>query len=135
MLSLFDKKFDINQLRQPLADSIKALVTAAKWAFFAWLTGVLVGMVGIIFHKGLDFVTAARTAHSWLILLLPVGGLLIAGLYHLFRNTKDTGTNLVLSAIHSGAEIPLRMAPLIFISTLVTHLCGGSAGREGAALL
>ncbi|MCI5620996.1 MAG: chloride channel protein [Lachnospiraceae bacterium] len=134
MLSLFDKKFDINQLRQPLADSIKALVTAAKWAFFALLTGVLVGMVGIIFHKGLDFVTAARTAHSWLILLLPVGGLLIVGLYHLFRNTKDTGTNLVLSAIHSGAEIPLRMAPLIFISTLVTHLCGGSAGREGAAL-
>ena len=55
-------------------------------------------------------------------------------LYHLLHDEKDTGTNLVLSAIHSGDEIPLRMAPLIFISTLITHLFGGSAGREGAAL-
>ncbi len=47
---------------------------------------------------------------------------------------KDTGTNLVSSAIHSNENIPLRMAPLIFIATLLTHLFGGSAGREGAAL-
>ena len=82
----------------------------------------------------MSYVTFLRTAHSWLILLLPAGGLVIVGLYHLFHDEKDTGTNLVISAIHSGDELPFRMAPLIFISTLITHLFGGSAGREGAAL-
>ena len=60
--------------------------------------------------------------------------LCIVGMYHLLHDEKDSGTNLVLSAIHSGEEIPLRMAPLIFLSTLITHIGGGSAGREGAAL-
>ena len=72
--------------------------------------------------------------YPWLIFFLPLGGIMIILLYHLLHDEKDTGTNLVLSAIHSGDEIPLRMAPLIFISTLITHLFGGSAGREGAAL-
>lgn len=72
--------------------------------------------------------------NPWLIFLLPVGGILIVGAYRLLHDERDTGTNLVLSAIHSGDELPLRMAPLIFISTLITHLFGGSAGREGAAL-
>lgn len=67
-------------------------------------------------------------------LTLPFGGLCIVGMYHLLHDEKDSGTNLVLSAIHSGEEIPLRMAPLIFLSTLITHIGGGSAGREGAAL-
>ena len=68
-----------------------------------------------------------------LILFLPLAGVLIVWLYHLLHDEKDTGTNLVLSAIHSNENIPLRMAPLIFIATLLTHLFGGSAGREGAA--
>ena len=72
--------------------------------------------------------------HPWLIFLLPVSGILIVGCYRLLHDEKDTGTNLVLSAIHSDEDLPLRMAPLIFISTLITHLFGGSAGREGAAL-
>lgn len=72
--------------------------------------------------------------HLWLLYLLPLGGIVIVGLYRLLKDENDTGTNLVLSAIHSNEEIPLRMAPLIFISTVITHLFGGSAGREGAAL-
>ena len=75
-----------------------------------------------------------REKNPWLLFFLPIGGLLIVGSYRLLHDEKDTGTNLVLSAIHSGDNLPLRMAPLIFISTLITHLLGGSAGREGAAL-
>ena len=56
--------------------------------------------------------------HLWLLYLLPLGGIVIVGLYRLLKDENDTGTNLVLSAIHSNEEIPLRMAPLIFISTV-----------------
>ena len=77
---------------------------------------------------------ASRAEYPWLIWLLPFGGLLIVGAYHLLHDEKDSGTNLVLSSIHSGDNLPARMAPLIFVSTLITHLLGGSAGREGAAL-
>jgi H+/Cl- antiporter ClcA len=80
------------------------------------------------------YVTNMRAMHPWLIYFLPLGGLVIVGAYHLMHDEKDTGTNLVLSSIHSGDHLPLRMAPLIFVSTLITHLFGGSAGREGAAL-
>ncbi|MCD7864937.1 MAG: chloride channel protein [Clostridiales bacterium] len=110
------------------------LKTSLKWILFAVLSGILIGFVGIAFYYGMDFVTDWRAQYPWLIFFLPGGGLAIVGLYHLLHNEKDAGTNLVLSAIHSNENIPLRMAPLIFISTLITHLFGGSAGREGAAL-
>ncbi len=112
----------------------RQLAASVKWIIFAVLVGALVGLVGVAFYFGLDIVTACRTAHPWLLFFLPFGGLAIVGLYHLLHDERDTGTNLVLSAIHSGDNIPLRMAPLIFFSTLLTHLFGGSAGREGAAL-
>ena len=105
-----------------------------RWILFAVLSGIIIGFVGTAFYYGMQAVTDIRTAHPWLIFFLPAGGLAIVGLYHLLHDEKDTGTNLVLSAIHSNDNIPLRMAPLIFISTLITHLFGGSAGREGAAL-
>ncbi len=110
------------------------LITSAKWVIFAILVGVIVGLCAIAFYICLDEVTGLRAQHAWLIFLLPVGGLLIMGLYTLLHDENDGGTNLVISAIHSGDELPFRMAPLIFLSTLITHLCGGSAGREGAAL-
>jgi H+/Cl- antiporter ClcA len=109
-------------------------VVSVKWVIFAILAGLVVGLCGTAFYYGMTLVTVLRAQNPWLIFLLPVGGLIIVGLYHLFHDEKDTGTNLVISAIHSGDELPFRMAPLIFISTLITHLFGGSAGREGAAL-
>ena len=111
----------------------RALVSV-KWVIFAILIGGIVGLCGTAFYFCLTFVTVLRGQNPWLLYLLPVGGLIIVGAYHLLRDEKDTGTNLVISAIHSDDELPLRMAPLIFISTLITHLFGGSAGREGAAL-
>ena len=121
-------------LKQTLQKYGLQLKTSIRWILFAILSGVIIGFVGTAFYYGMQSVTDLRHLHPWLIFLLPGGGLAIVGLYHLLHDEKDTGTNLVLSAIHSGNNIPLRMAPLIFVSTLITHLFGGSAGREGAAL-
>lgn len=101
---------------------------------FAVLIGLLVGGVGIAFHFGIDLVTGLRQTHPWLILFLPVGGLAIILLYQACGMEKDRGTNLVLVAVREHEPMRLRTAPLIFISTVITHLVGGSAGREGAAL-
>ena len=114
--------------------NLQRTITSIKWVIFSMLVGLIVGLCGTAYYKGQYFVTQTRIEHPWLIFLLPFAGLLIVGLYHALKNSNDGGTNLVISAIHSGDELPLRMAPLIFISTLITHLFGGSAGREGAAL-
>jgi H+/Cl- antiporter ClcA len=108
--------------------------TAIKWVVFSIISGVVIGLVGTLFYFSMSFVTGFRGTHPWLIFLLPFGGLFIVWVYHVTHNENDKGTNLVLSSIHSNDDIPLKMAPLIFISTLITHLLGGSAGREGAAL-
>ena len=121
-------------IKHKIAHNAHRALVSVKWDIFAILVGTIVGLCGSAFYFGMSYVTFLRTAHPWLILLLPAGGLVIVGLYHLFHDEKDTGTNLVISAIHSGDELPFRMAPLIFVSTLITHLFGGSAGREGAAL-
>lgn len=105
-----------------------------RWLLLSLVTGAIVGGVGAAFAWGMTLVTSLRTQHPWLLLLLPVSGLAIVGLYRICHFEKDSGTNTVLSTLHAKAEIPARMAPLIFISTMLTHICGGSSGREGAAL-
>ena len=120
--------------RDWLLENLQQLKISLKWIVFAAISGTAVGIVGTLFHFCLAGVTQSRAERPWLIWLLPFGGLLIIGAYHLLQHEKDSGTNLVLSSIHSGDRLPLRMAPLIFLSTLITHLLGGSAGREGAAL-
>lgn len=124
------KKFYIRHIR-PL---LKNTAITAKWVVFGALTGAIVSVVGSAFYFLLSYVNTVREQNSWIIFLLPVGGLVIVALYKLLHNEKDGGTNLVISAIHSGNRIPLRMTPSIFFSTAITHLFGGSAGREGAAL-
>ena len=121
-------------VKHKIHHNLHRFVVSCKWVIFSILVGLIVGFIGTVFFLGLSFVTIIRTQNPWLIYLLPIGGLAIVGCYHLFRDANDAGTNLVISAIHSGDELPLRMAPLIFLSTLITHLFGGSAGREGAAL-
>lgn len=121
-------------IRHKIRHNLQRMRTSVKWVIFAIISGIVVGLVGTAFYFCMDKVTRLRGSHPWLIWLLPVGGLVIVGAYHLLHDEKDTGTNLVISSIHSGDNLPLRMAPLIFISTLITHLLGGSAGREGAAL-
>jgi H+/Cl- antiporter ClcA len=121
-------------IKHKIEHNIRRATVSVKWVIFAVLVGSVVGLCGTAFYYGMSYVTGLRASHPWLIFLLPAGGLAITGLYHLFHDEKDTGTNLVISAIHSGDELPFKMAPLIFVSTLITHLFGGSAGREGAAL-
>ena len=105
-----------------------------RWVFYSVLMGVLVGFIGIAFVYAIQWVTAFRTGHWWTVLTLPAGGLLIVWLYRISHDQNDKGTNMVLASLRAETELPMQMAPLIFISTVVTHFCGGSAGREGAAL-
>lgn len=105
-----------------------------RWMILAAITGLVVGGVGILFVKGLGLANDFRGEHPQMILGLPLAGLLIVFLYRICKNENDKGTNLVISTLHSESQMPFRMAPLIFVSTILTHLFGGSAGREGAAL-
>lgn len=108
--------------------------TFVRWGIFSGLTGLIVGAFSTLFAECLIFVTGFREENPWMIFFLPLAGVLIVFLYGIFHYKNDQGTNMVLSTIHAETELPFRMAPLIFISTILTHLFGGSAGREGAAL-
>ena len=105
-----------------------------KWVLFACIIGFVVGGVSTGFYHCFEFVTGLRLRHEWLLWLLPVGGMAIVLLYRICDMEKDRGTNFVLMAVRENQPLPLRTAPLVFISTLITHLLGGSAGREGAIL-
>ena len=108
--------------------------TFLKWLLFAAVIGLVVGCVGTGFSYALTAVTNLRTARPWLLGLLPLGGVSIVLLYRVCGMEKDRGTNFVLAAVRENAALPLRTAPLVFLSTVITHLVGGSSGREGAIL-
>ena len=105
-----------------------------KWSFYACGIGVLVGLVAIVFHEGIDWATHLRGEHPMMVWALPIGGMIIVLLYRVCGMEKDRGTNLVLVAVREAEQMKLRTTPLIFTATILTHLVGGSAGREGAAL-
>ena len=105
-----------------------------KWGLLGLLMGVIGGLLGALFHHALHFVTHIRTENSWLIFLLPVGGLLTVGLYMLLFKGRNRGTNEIIDAVLNGQSVNPLIAPGIFVATSITHLFGGSAGREGAAL-
>ncbi|MBE6010534.1 MAG: chloride channel protein, partial [Lachnospiraceae bacterium] len=110
------------------------LKSAIKWVLFAILLGVILGFVGALFFKLTGLAGSFRELHPWMIFLLPGAGLLIAVLYYHIGDIKDPGTNLVFESVRAKEKLPPQMAPLIFVCTVITHLFGGSAGREGAAL-
>lgn len=105
-----------------------------RWMATSIFIGISVGAVGTFFYHAMSFVTGCRTSYPGLIYFLPFAGLLIIFLYRFSGQYNNTGTNLILTAIQSDNHISIKVAPLILISTLITHLFGGSAGREGAAL-
>ncbi len=104
-----------------------------KWLIVSMGAGLLLGLIGSAFYHLLAAANAFRTEHPQIIYFLPFSGFIIVFLY---RMAKDDGlnTNIILSAIHSDTNVPLKITPLIFISTIITNLFGGSAGREGAAV-
>ena len=96
---------------------------------------VVAGSASALFLWSLERVTARQWHHPWLLWLLPVGGVAVGLLYHHLGKGSDKGNNLLIDEIHRpGGGVPARMAPLVLIGTLVTHLFGGSAGREGTAV-
>ncbi len=104
-----------------------------KWLILAGVVGVLCGGIGAAFYHAIVGVTNLRTQHPWLLLTLPVAGLLIVALYKI-TGTEGQGTNEVIDAVQDGKPMQVLLLPAIFIASVLTHLAGGSAGREGAAL-
>ncbi|MEG1989107.1 MAG: chloride channel protein [Oscillibacter sp.] len=117
-----------------LADRVcRYLGALIKWLVLAVVTGVCCGIMGSLFHIGVARATALRGEFPWLLWCLPLFGLAIVGLYKLTR-TEGQGTNDIIDAVHRGKALSFWLLPAIFFSTILTHLGGGSAGREGAAL-
>ncbi|GAA3999818.1 voltage-gated chloride channel family protein [Hymenobacter fastidiosus] len=116
-------------------DTVATAFFLLRWLLLSVLVGALAGTASALFLVSLDGVTRWRELHPWILLLLPVAGLVIGLAYHYFGDRVVRGNNLLLEEIHSpGTLIPLRMVPLVLGGTLLTHLFGGSAGREGTAV-
>ena len=123
----------MDRLKERLAHIGLYVAALLKWVAVGALVGGVGGFVGAAFHLGVGYATGVRQAHPWILYLLPLGGVVIAGLYKLCK-LEGKGTNAVIESVHFGKSIPTLLVPLIFVSTVITHLLGGSAGREGAAL-
>lgn len=125
--------FDRNHLRQRLRSVGLYTAVLAKWTLLSVVVGGLCGAVGAVFHLSVHYASETREVYPWLLWCLPLAGLMIVGAYKLM-GTEGLGTNDIIDAVHEDKRIPFLLLPSIFLGTLLTHLCGGSAGREGAAL-
>lgn len=113
----------------------EAWAAILQWVVLGAAVGVLCGIASVLFLYLLQHATNFRTDHIWLVYTLPVAGLVIGWIYQRFGQSIQGGNNLVIDTIHDdGPKIPLRMAPMVLIGTVLTHLFGGSAGREGTAV-
>jgi H+/Cl- antiporter ClcA len=121
--------------QQAAVDQVLLGVHLVRWVVLGALCGGLAGVSSFVFLEGLDRITRVRTSHDWLLYLLPVAGLAIGLVYHLVGGRAAQGSSLLIEQIHTPTDwVPRRMAPLVLLGTWVTHLFGGSAGREGTAL-
>jgi len=116
------------------------IVSWGKWLAIYIVVGGIVGSATAFFLQSLDYVTLLRTNHIWVAYFLPIAGLVIGLLYYYYGDAANKGNNLLIETQHSlengetSKPIPIKMAPMVFISTLLTHIAGGSAGREGTAV-
>ncbi len=111
------------------------LTVLVKWTALGGAVGVLSGIASFLFLRSLEWATATRLAQPELLYGLPLAGLLLGGLYSRWGGVAGRGNNLVIQEVHSNRDpIPRRMAPLILFGTILTHLFGGSVGREGTAV-
>ena len=120
--------------QKTLKNALNYTLTFLRWVIAAAIVGAACGLAGALFAMGVEEATHLRQHNPWLIYLLPAGGLMIAGLYRLLKLPLSLGTDEIILTVRTQGRVPLAMAPAIFISTVMTHLLGGSAGREGAAL-
>lgn len=118
-----------------IPEQFDLLPQVSKWLLLATLVAILAGSASALFLVSLDWATATRDAHRWLIWLLPVAGFVVGWVYLKFGQSVEGGNNLLLDEIHDPkSTIPLRMAPLILMATVISHLFGASVGREGTAV-
>ncbi|WP_211471475.1 voltage-gated chloride channel family protein [Collimonas humicola] len=116
-------------------EQLLMLAYLARWLVLASLVGALAGLASALLLLSLEWATDTRNAHRWLLWLLPLAGLAVGLIYHFLGKSVEGGNNLLIDEIHDPKRIvPKRMAPLIFLGTVITHLFGGSAGREGTAV-
>src|SRR5690606_17455694 len=110
-------------------------VSLLRWTLLLLPLSIIIGAVVALFLWLLEWATTTRWENMWLIYLLPVAGVFIFYLYKLVGKNSEEGNNLIMDEIHQpGGGVPFRMAPLVLLSTIITHLFGGSAGREGTAV-
>ncbi len=126
----------VNELfRVSPGEFLSFLKTTAKWIVLGTGVGVLAGSASAIFLLTLERATDIRLANPDLLFLLPVAGFLLGWLYFRYAGPAARGNNLVIEEVNANRQpIPVRMAPLVLIGTVITHLFGGSAGREGTAI-
>ena len=118
-----------------IIETIYSFKILIKWIIICFLISVIIGSISALFLYALEWATNIRTSISWIIWLLPIAGFLIGLFYHYYGKDVEKGNNLIIDSINGDKKnIPLKMAPMIFVSTVVTHIFGGSAGREGTAL-
>ncbi|CAN5461846.1 hypothetical protein BH10CHL1_BH10CHL1_47980 [soil metagenome] len=116
-------------------DFIAFLKTAAKWTLLGSAVGLLAGTASAFFLISLAWATQTRLNQPWLLYLLPLAGCGVGWVYAQFGGAAALGNNLVIDEVNNNqSKIPLRMAPLVLFGTIMTHLFGGSAGREGTAI-
>ena len=121
------------EVRREARSAAETAVTFLKWLLIALVTGAVGGAVGSMFHVSVQWAAELRSQYPWLLYLLPAGGILVAAMYRLSR-MQNENTNAIIDSIHFGDDVPLLLVPCIYFATVMTHLFGGSAGREGAAL-
>ena len=122
------------KLKARLEAALPSAAALGRWLALAGVTGLTCGLAGSAFTWSVARVTALRGAHPWLLFCMPLAGLLIVWSYRVCGMAHDGGTDQIIASVRGGERPPLRLAPLIFLGSVLTHLTGGSAGREGAAL-
>lgn len=122
------------ELKNSILTIAKGFLIILKWLVIGIVMGLVVGAISSAFSFCLSFVTDLRTEHPYIVYGLPIGGIVIVGLYKLILKDKDIGTDGIITSISEKPQVSSLLAPLIFVGTVITHLFGGSAGREGAAL-
>ncbi len=124
----------LNEIKGFLNESRGNLKYFIKWSIFSLAAGIFGGVTGACFSLAVVKATEVRVRNPWLLFLMPLAGLMIVFIHGIFNQRGNKGTNLVLEAVRGDSAIDRPIIPLMFVSTVLSHLVGASVGREGAAL-
>lgn len=123
-----------NKIKNYARRASRYIITFVRWFIFSIIIALVCGGAGCFFHLLIEQATELREKYDFILYFLPLGGVVIVAIYHLFGIGSISGTNHVMESTRGDGKVPFTLAPGIIISTVITHLLGGSAGREGAAL-